>query len=58
MNLDLWADAGELGTFSAETIHGRAVPVRVAPRVRVWLDMIRLGGRDADAAALFKEQAL
>lgn len=58
MNIDLWADVGELGTFAAETVHRPAVPVRVAPRVRIWLDMIRLGGRDADAAALFKEQAL
>ncbi len=58
MNIDLWADVGELGTFAAEAVHRRAVPVRVAPRVRIWLDMIRLGGRDADAAALFKEQAL
>lgn len=54
MNLELWTDTGELGTFRSEDA-GRA---RVAPRVRIWLDMVRQGGRSADAAQLFKEQAL
>ncbi|RIQ31194.1 hypothetical protein DY240_06450 [Jiangella rhizosphaerae] len=54
MNLELWTDSGELGTYRSEDA-GRA---RVAPRVRVWLDMVRQGGRNADAAELFKEQAL
>lgn len=58
MNVEVWADVGELGTFDAETLESRAVPVRVASKVRIWLDMARQGGRDADAAALFKEQAL
>ena len=58
MNVDLWTDVGELGTFGATTATDRPIPIRVAPRVRIWLDMVRLGGREADAAALFKEQAL
>lgn len=57
-NLELWTDTGELGTFRTEIVEHRARPVHVAPRVRVWLDMTRLGGREADAAILFKEQAL
>lgn len=58
MNLEIWTDVGELGTFDAATVHHRKVPVRVASNVRIWLDMVRQGGRNADAAALFKEQAL
>ncbi len=54
MNLELWSDSGELGTFRSEEA-GRA---RVAPRVRIWLDLVRQGGRSADAAELFKEQGL
>jgi hypothetical protein len=54
MNLELWTDTGELGTFAARNV-GR---VRVAPPVRVWLDMAREGGRNADAAQLFREQVL
>ncbi|WP_157741308.1 hypothetical protein [Jiangella sp. DSM 45060] len=54
MNLELWTDSGELGTYRSEDA-GR---VHVAPRVRIWLDMVRQGGRTADAAELFKEQAL
>ena len=54
MNLDLWTDTGQLGTFQAVDING----VRVAPPVRVWLDLRRQGGRNQDAAQLFREQAL
>lgn len=58
MNLELITDAGELGTFDARPAPNRSRLVMVAPPVRVWLDMNRAGGREADAAALFKEQAL
>lgn len=54
MNLDLWSDIGELGTFGATDVDG----VRVAPAIRVWLDLQRQGGRNLDAAQLFREQAL
>jgi hypothetical protein len=54
VNLELWTDTGELGTFGAQDIDG----VRVAPPVRVWLDLARQGGRSADAAQLFREQVL
>lgn len=54
MNLELWTDIGELGTFAATEVGG----VRVAPAIRVWLDMARQGGRNADAAQLFREQVL
>ncbi|MHA3946858.1 hypothetical protein [Cellulomonas bogoriensis] len=54
MNLELWTDTGELGTFAARDVNG----VRVAPPVRVWLDLARQGGRGADAAQLFREQVL
>lgn len=57
-NLELWTDTGELGTFHTETVDNRSREVRVAPRVRIWLDMVRQGGRHADAANLFKEQAI
>lgn len=54
MNLELWTDTGELGTFRAQDVDG----VRVAPPVRVWLDLARQGGRGADAAQLLREQLL
>ena len=54
MNLELWTDTGELGTFGAQDVNG----LRVAPPVRVWLDLARQGGRGADAAQLFREQVL
>jgi hypothetical protein len=54
MNLELWTDTRELGTFRARDV-GR---VRVAPPVRVWLDLAREGGRNTDAAQLFREQVL
>lgn len=54
MNLEVWADLGEVGTFGASEMDG----VRVAPPVRVWLDLLRQGGRNVDAAQLFREQAL
>lgn len=54
MNLELWTDTGELGTFGATDVGG----IRVAPPIRVWLDMARQGGRSEDAAQLFREHAL
>ncbi|MHB2021940.1 MAG: hypothetical protein ACYCO3_01215 [Mycobacteriales bacterium] len=54
VNLALWADIGEVGTFGAPEVDG----VRVAPPIRVWLDLRRQGGRNVDAAQLFREQAL
>lgn len=54
MNLELWTDTGELGTYSAREIDG----IRVAPPMRVWLDLARQRGRYADAAQLFREQVL
>lgn len=54
MNVGLWSDIGEVGTFGAADIDG----VRVAPPIRVWLDLQRQGGRNLDAAQLFREQTL
>lgn len=54
MNVDVWADIGEVGTFGASEVD----EVRVAPPIRVWLDLQRQGGRNVDAAQLFREQAL
>ena len=54
MNLELWTDTGELGTFDARDVDG----LQVAPPVRVWLDLARQSGRSADAAQLFREQVL
>ena len=54
MNVDVWRDIGEVGTFSASEVDG----VRVAPPIRVWLDLQRHGGRNVDAAQLFREQVL
>jgi hypothetical protein len=54
MNVDLWTDIGELGTFQTQTIDG----VHVAPPIRIWLDLARQGGRNRDAAQLFREQTL
>ena len=53
-NLELWSDVGELGSFAAESYDG----IRVAPAIRVWLDMRRQGGRNQDAAHIFRDQAL
>jgi hypothetical protein len=53
-NLELWTDIGELGTFGATTVD----EIRVAPPVRVWLDLARQPGRGGDAAQLFREQIL
>lgn len=58
MNVELWTDKGGLGAPTAEGARVTAGGVCVAPRTRIWIDMLRLGGRDADAAALFKEQAI
>ena len=54
MNVELWSDVGELGTFAAAAIDG----IRVAPAVRVWLDLLRYGGRGRDAAQMFREQTV
>lgn len=54
INLELWTDTGELGTYGAREMNG----VRVAPPIRVWLDLARQRGRSADAAQLFREQVL
>ena len=54
MNLELWTDTGELGTYGA----GEAAGIRIAPPVRIWLDIARQGGRNDDAAQLFREQVL
>lgn len=54
MNLELWTDVGELGTFGAQALDG----VKVAPPVRVWLDIAREGGRGEDAAQIFREHVL
>lgn len=54
MNLELWTDVGELGTFGAQEWDG----VKVAPPVRVWLDIAREGGRGEDAAQMFREAIL
>jgi len=54
MNLELWTDVGELGTFGAHEWDG----VKVAPPVRVWLDIARTGGRGEDAAQMFREAIL
>lgn len=54
MNLELWTDVGELGTFGAQEWDG----VKVAPPVRVWLDIGREGGRGEDAAQMFREHIL
>lgn len=54
MNVEVWSDIGQVGTFGAAEIDG----VRVAPPIRVWLDLHRQGGRNRDAAQLFREQTL
>lgn len=53
-NLELWTDTGALGVFGAREIDG----IRVAPNVRIWLDLSREGGRGEDAAQIFREQVL
>ena len=54
MNVELWNDVGEVGTFAAKLIDD----IQVAPAVRVWLDLLRQGGRNRDAAQIFREQTL
>lgn len=51
-NLELWTDTGELGIFNAQDVDG----IKVAPNIRVWLDLAREGGRGQDAAQVFREQ--
>lgn len=53
-NLELWSDVGELGTWDTTEVNG----IHVAPPVRVWLDLARLGGREADAAQTYREQLI
>ncbi len=53
-NLELWTDTGELGTFGAGEVSG----IKVAPPIRIWLDIAREGGRGEDAAQIFREQVL
>lgn len=53
-NLELWTDTGELGTFGGDEVNG----IRVAPAIRIWLDIAREGGRGEDAAQIFREQIL
>jgi hypothetical protein len=53
-NLELWTDTGELGVFGAKEVDG----VRVAPLIRIWLDLAREGGRGEDAAQIFREQII
>ncbi len=54
MNVELWSDVGEVGTFGAASIDG----IRVAPAIRVWLDLLRQGARNRDAAQIFREGTL
>lgn len=53
-NLELWPDTGRVGTFARMQLDD----VYVAPRARIWLDLMRQGGRNADGADLLKEQIL
>lgn len=53
-NLELWTDTGDLGVFGAKEIDD----IKVAPNVRIWLDLAREGGRGEDAAQIFREQVL
>jgi hypothetical protein len=53
-NIEMWTDTGDVGTFAASEID----QVWVAPRVRVYLDLVRQGGRNVDAAGAFREQTL
>lgn len=53
-NLELWTDTGDLGVFAATEVDG----IKVAPHVRIWLDLYREGGRGEDAAQIFREQVL
>lgn len=53
-NLELWQDTGQVGTMHFEEIAG----VKVAPMVRVWLDLMRQGGRYAEGANQLKGKIL
>lgn len=53
-NVELWVDSGEVGTFESSEISN----VVVAPLIRVWLDLARIGGRGEDAAHVFRERVL
>ncbi|PSL38145.1 hypothetical protein CLV49_1759 [Labedella gwakjiensis] len=53
-NLELWADTGRVGVHGSSRING----VMVAPEVRIWLDLVRQGGRYEDASDLLKEKIL
>jgi len=53
-NLELWHDTGQVGTVHSSEING----VKVAPMVRVWLDLMRQGERYAEGANLLKGKIL
>jgi hypothetical protein len=53
-NIAIWADTGEVGTHDASLVEG----LWVAPAVRVWLDLIRQGGRERDGADALREVLL
>lgn len=53
-NIELWQDTGEVGTYTAVTRDG----IQVAPMVRVWLDLVRQGGRYIDGAEILKRKIL
>lgn len=53
-NIELLGDVGGLGTHNRTEIEG----IDVAPAVRVWLDLSRLGGRGPDAAEIFRRRVL
>lgn len=53
-NIAIWADTGEVGTHDASQIDG----LWVAPAVRVWLDLVRQGGRERDGADALRETLL
>jgi hypothetical protein len=54
VNLELWTDSGELGTWTTTDVDG----VQLAPPVRIYLDLARQGGRSVDAAEIFRRQLL
>lgn len=54
VNLELWTDRGELGTWTTTNVNA----VQLAPAVRIYLDLGRQGGRNVDAAETFRRQVL
>lgn len=53
-NIELWQDTGEVGTYNAVRRDG----IRVAPMIRIWLDLVRQGGRYTDGAEILKRRIL